>query len=214
MAQVQRPKFRKGRKITMFSTIIKKAAFAPALAVLTGSLLAVSPVHAQELSTPVTYVIVTSEYSAAQLETSDLLKQVRDGAIQLSKDSDQLVSLSRSNVSRASYASSLDRIKAHINRTGEQLAKLETLKNEAAPWQRAAIDRITPIAQELATNTSAAIAHINDSPNHLYAPDYRNTLLAIAEDAREMKNNLSDFLSLAEAQQKVDDLQMKILSNS
>lgn len=198
----------------MFSTIIKKAASAPALAVLTGSLLAVSPVRAQELSTPVTYVIVTSEYSAAQLEASDLLKQVREGAIRLSKDSDELVSLSRSNVSRTSYASSLDRIKAHINRTGEQLAQLQALKNEAAPWQRAAIDRITPIAQELATNTSSAIAHINDSPNHLYSPDYRNTLLAIAEDAREMKNSVSDFLSLAEAQQKVDDLQMKILSNS
>ena len=134
----------------------------------------------------------------------------RDSAF---KDSDELVSL---YVERQPHVlcESLDRIKAHINRTGEQLAQLQALKNEAAPWQRAAIDRITPIAQELATNTSSAIAHINDSPNHLYSPDYRNTLLAIAEDAREMKNSVSDFLSLAEAQQKVDDLQMKILSNS
>ena len=198
----------------MFSTIIKKAAFAPALAILTGALLTAPTVRAQDLTGPTTVVFVTSEYSSAQLEASDLLKQVRNGAIQLSNDGDQLVSMARSNVSRSSYAGSLERIKAHINKTGAQLAQLEALKNEAAPWQQEAIDRITPIAQELASDTEAAIQHINEVPNKLHSVDYRNTLLAIAEDAKELKNNLSDYLNLAEAQQKVDDLQMKIFSNS
>jgi len=197
----------------MFTKMIKKAAFVPALAVITGSLLTVPAVHAQTLQGPTTVVVVTSEYSLAQLEINDLLKQVRDSAIQLSTDSDQLVSMARSNVSRISYGNSLERIKAHINTTGERLAKLEALKSEGAPWQQAAIDRITPIAQALASHTEAAIEYTNEAPRHLYSPVYRSTLAAIADNAREMKGSVSDFLNLAAAQERVDDLRMKIISS-
>ncbi|MGA8598840.1 MAG: hypothetical protein WB676_29325 [Bryobacteraceae bacterium] len=198
----------------MFSTIIKKASFAPALALLAGSVLAVPAAHAETPNGPVTIILVTSEYSSAQLEVTDLLKQVRASAAELSKDGDQLTGLMRSNVSRASYAASLDRIKSHINKTGDQLAQLEELKNEAAPWQQDAIDRITPLAREIATNTELAINHINEVPNNFYAQSYKDTLQAIADDAKQMKQNVSDFLDMAAAQQKADELQMKLASSN
>ncbi len=198
----------------MFSTIIKKASFAPALALLAASVLTVPAAHAETISGPVTIILVTSEYSAAQLEATDLLKQVRASAAELSKDGDQLTGLMRSNVSRASYAASLDRIKAHINKTGEQLAQLEELRNEAAPWQQDAIDRITPLAREIAANTELAINHINETPANFYAQSYKDTLQAITDDARQLKQNVSDFLDMAAAQQKADELQMKLASSN
>lgn len=197
----------------MFSTIIKKASFAPALALLAGSAVAV-PAHAETISGPVTIILVTSEYSAAQVEATDLLKQVRANAAQLSRDGDQLTGLMRSNVSRASYAASLDRIKAHINKTGGQLAQLQELKNEAAPWQQEAIDRITPLARQIAANTEWAINHINELPSNVYAQNYKETFEAIADDSRLMMQNVSDYLEMAAAQQKADELQMKLASSN
>lgn len=197
----------------MFSTLFKKTTVAPALALFAGSFAAVPSLHAEDLRGPTTVIFVTADVSDTQLQASELLKQIRDSAVTLSKDSDRLQSLISSRVTRYSYADSLNRIKNHINQTGEQLAQFEEIRRHAAPWQQAAVDRITPIAQQLADNTEAAINYLNASPNWLYSPTYTNTLTAIAEDAQQMKNNVSDFLALAKAQQKVDDLQVKILSS-
>lgn len=195
----------------MITTTLKKAAFAPALAVLAGSILAIPSARAQDIQGPTTIIVVTPEYSSAELEASRLLKQVRTGAFQLAKDSNTLESLTRMSVARQSYVHSLQQVKGHINQTGEYLARLQAIKAEAAPWQQAAIERITPIAAQIAANTEAAIHHVNEAkPGYLYSPDYQSTLSAIANDAREMRNSVNNFLSLASAQQKVDDLQMKI----
>jgi hypothetical protein len=196
----------------MFSTIIKKASFAPALALFAGSALTVPAARAEAI--PVTVIVVTPDYSAAQIEATDLLKQIRTSAAELSKDSDQLTSLMRSNVSRASYAASLDRIKTHINKTGTELSELQELRNEVAPWQQDAIDRITPLAREIAANTESAINHLNDTPINLYDQNYKDTLQSIADDTRQMKQNVSDFLDMAAAQQKADELQMKLASSN
>lgn len=196
----------------MITRTLKKAAWAPALAVLAGSLFTITSARAQDIQGPTTIIIVTPEYSSAELEASKLLKQVRAGAFNLTKDADTLESLSRMRVARESYVQSLRLVKEHINKTGEQLARLQAIKGETAPWQQAAIDHITPIAAEIAANTEAAINHMNESPNYLYSPEYQTTLSAIANDAKEMRNSVNDFLSLAAAQQKVDELQMKILA--
>jgi hypothetical protein len=196
----------------MITKTLKKAGFAPALAVLAGSLFTIPSARAEDIKGPTTIITVTPEYSPAELEASKLLKQIRTGAFQLATDSDTLESLSRMRVARESYARSLELVKAHINKTGEQIARLQAIKSEVAPWQQAAIDRITPIAAQIAANTEAAINHINESPNYLYSPEYQSTLSAIANDAKEMRNSVNDFLTLAAAQQKVDHLQMKILA--
>jgi hypothetical protein len=196
----------------MITKTLKKAGFAPALAVLAGSLFTIPSARAEDIKGPTTIITVTPEYSPAELEASKLLKQIRTSAFQLATDSDTLESLSRMRVARESYARSLELVKAHINKTGEQIARLQAIKSEVAPWQQAAIDRITPIAAQIAANTEAAINHINESPNYLYSPEYQSTLSAIANDAKEMRNSVNDFLTLAAAQQKVDHLQMKILA--
>jgi uncharacterized protein YpuA (DUF1002 family) len=196
----------------MFTRIIKKAAVAPVLAVFAGSLAAVPSVSGADLPGPTAVVVATPDYSEGQ--ASELLEQIRFTAVQLSRDSDQLHSMAKSNVSSRSYADSLTRIKDHINQAGKQLAQFERMRSEAAPWQREAIDRITPIAQELAANTEAAINHLNEAPSFLYSPAYKDRLFAITDGAEQMKDHMSAFLDLAKAQQRVDDLQTRIQTSA
>jgi hypothetical protein len=49
-------------------------------------------------------------------------------------------------------------------RFGKTISKLQTLENSASPWQREAIERIIPVAQNLASNTTAAIEHLRKDP--------------------------------------------------
>jgi hypothetical protein len=41
------------------------------------------------------------------------------------------------------------------------------MRNNASPWQQEAIDRIIPVAEQVASNTTAAIQDLNKDPLHL-----------------------------------------------
>jgi hypothetical protein len=63
-----------------------------------------------------------------------------------------------------SHAEELDRIKERINATGKTIRKSQNLRSSSSPRPREAIDRIIPVAQKLASNTAAAIEHLNKNP--------------------------------------------------
>jgi cell division septum initiation protein DivIVA len=73
-------------------------------------------------------------------EVSKLLEDIKVQAADLQRDSDEL--------------------KDRINKIGETIQKLQNMRS-ASPWQQEAIDRIIPVAQKLASNTTAAIEHLN-----------------------------------------------------
>jgi len=90
-------------------------------------------------------------------EVSQLLEDIKGQAADLQRDSDELESFTRSDMSWQSHAEELDRIKERINAIGKTISKLQNLRSSASPWQREAIDRIMPVAKKLASNTTAAI---------------------------------------------------------
>ena len=59
---------------------------------------------------------------------------------------------------------------------GRQLARLVEARSTASPWQTMAVDRMTPLLKELASNTSAVIDDLNESPHRLHADDYKEYL--------------------------------------
>lgn len=97
-------------------------------------------------------------------EVSKLLEDIKSQAADLQRDSDELEAFTRSDVSWQSYADELERIKERINTIGKTISKLQSLENSASPWQREAIERIIPVAQKLASNTTAAIEHLRKDP--------------------------------------------------
>src|SRR5262249_1239603 len=89
---------------------------------------------------------------------------------------------------------------------GRQLARLQEIRHVAAPWQREAIDSITPMAATVATETRAAIEHLNDAAKPLWMPVYVDRLHAISEHADRVRDAVNLHLEMADIEQKLDEL--------
>jgi len=144
-------------------------------------------------------------------EASELLRETRSLAVKLHRDADTLDSLSRSNqASWENHAHYLNLVKEHINSIGKLLARLQDVQHVASPWQQRAIDRIYPLALELANRTEAAIGHLNENRGRLFDSDYQNHLATIADRAGELKASVADFLEFGQTQEKLGRLQEKL----
>ena len=195
----------------MTKTFIGKVTLAPALLAVTGALIAAPASETSTLKNQhQTGLTVITPEPAKRAEASQLLERIQANAVQLEKDSGALASSSGLKLSRQSQANYLMQVRERINQNGKQLASFEKIKAEAAPWQQQAYNRITPIARDLARNTEAAINHLNENPAYRFAPQYQDTLQAIAVNAGEMKDNVNAFLALGAAQQKVHTLQQEL----
>ena len=143
-------------------------------------------------------------------EASQLLKEIQSTAARLTDHAQTLKSHQGSGVSPASHAGELTSAKEHINAIGERLERLQAIRHAALPWQQRAIDSIVPVAANVATNTEAAIHHLNQNPNHLWAPAYREHVRTIADRADEMKKSVDLHLELASTQERLDELRNKV----
>jgi methyl-accepting chemotaxis protein len=143
-------------------------------------------------------------------EVSQLLKEIQSRAARLTDHAQTLSSYSHSGISRVSHASQLMSAKDHINEIGGRLERLQGIRHVAAPWQQQAIDSIVPVAANVATHTEAAIEHLNQNPNHLWAPVYKERVRSLANRADEMKKSVDLHLELASTQERLEELRSKL----
>jgi uncharacterized protein YoxC len=127
-------------------------------------------------------------------EVSKLLEDIKSQAADLQRDSDELESYTRSDVSWQSHAEELDQIKERVNAIGKTISRLQALQNSASPWQREAIERIIPVAQKLASNTTAAIEHLRKDPLKIHQPQYQEYVKSNAEAASNLAALIKDFV--------------------
>src|SRR5271168_4742857 len=93
---------------------------------------------------------------------SKLLAEAKTQTYAISVDASQLESYTReSTLSWETHAVEISRMKDDINQTAKTVEKLNASRSAATPWQAAAIDRIIPLMQEIAANTTSAIEYIN-----------------------------------------------------
>src|SRR5882762_2091013 len=69
-------------------------------------------------------------------EVTQLLEDIKVQAADLERDSDELESFSRSNVSWESHAAELEAMKERINKIGQTIQKLQNMRGSASPWQQ------------------------------------------------------------------------------
>jgi hypothetical protein len=143
-------------------------------------------------------------------QVSKILSDARMQAFQLKEDAEQLEVFTRSQTDWASHAEAINKIKENVNTMGRVLAKLQDIRSSAAPWQQTAIDRISPLAKELAANTTAAIEHINKNPQHLKTPAYQNYLEAIADSASNLATTIANFVDYGKTRQRLERLAGKL----
>jgi hypothetical protein len=143
-------------------------------------------------------------------QVSKILSDVKMEAFQLREDADQLESFSRSSASWQSHADAIEKIRQNVNAMGRLLARLQEKRNGAAPWEQTAIDRMSPMAKELATNTTAAIEHIRKNPERLNAPAYQDYLEAVVDSAHNLAAMIGSFVDYGKTQQRLERLSTRL----
>lgn len=143
-------------------------------------------------------------------QVSKLLSEAKTMAFQLKEDAETMEAYTRSNAGWESHAIAITQIKEHVNGLERQAAKLKDAKNTASPWQKTAIDRITPFLDELEGYTSAVIEHINKHPKLLTTPEYKDYLEANADYAGDLAAMIGDFVDYGRTKQRFQTLTDKL----
>jgi hypothetical protein len=138
-------------------------------------------------------------------EVSDLLAQAKGQAGQLKLDAADMETFTRTNVTWESHAAKITAIKDHTNKVADTVAKLNQLHDTASPWQKTAIDRVNPLLQELASNTTAIIDHLNkEKGGRLNTPEHKEYLKSNAELAANLSSTIGDFVDYGKTKAKFD----------
>src|ERR1700741_5513377 len=97
----------------------------------------------------------------------------------IKKDAAELQTFSSpSGPSWDSHAAVLNRIKEDVNKLQENMRGLQSHRTVASAWQQDAIDRVTSLANDLATNMNSAMDHLNKSKSRPIKAPYPEYLKA------------------------------------
>ena len=143
-------------------------------------------------------------------EVAELLTQAKSHALQLRDDAQLMHQFSLMKVSWESHAEQIMTIKGHANNLGKVLKQMADRQESASPWQQSAIERITPLAQEMATNIETTIEHLNNNQSRLHMPQYKEYLSANSEVASSLSELISDYVAYGNNKAKYDRLGSKL----
>lgn len=170
------------------------------------------PLYWAPISTGVVALLILPEFQAKAMaaDLASLFQQARATAVQLKVDAATMETYTRGNLNWQSHGAQITEIKQHINKAGSILSEMQAARADAQPWHQDAIDRITPVLKELASNTEAAINHINANPNQLKTPTYQGYLKDNAALAAELANMVGDTVNADNIRTKIEGLQSKL----
>jgi|YelNatPaOPRAMG01_1025707.scaffolds.fasta_scaffold58148_1 DNA repair exonuclease SbcCD ATPase subunit len=176
-----------------------------------GAWLLIAPLFVSTLKAEVRPSDTATSNWAYTEEASGLLKEVRSLSAQLADDAHELeMYAGRNQLDWRSHAFQLNQIRDHINAMGEKLERLQEIRGMLAPWQREAVDRVVPNAQELAAHAEAAIAYLNEQQDRLWMPAYVDRISAMTDHAEEIKSSVTAFLDYAKALDRLKQLESQL----
>jgi hypothetical protein len=143
-------------------------------------------------------------------EVSQLLEDIKVQSADLQRDSETLESYTRSGVSWQTHAEELNQMKDRINTIGKTISKLQNLRSSASPWQQEAIDRIIPVAEKLASNTTAAIEHLNKNPLKINEPQYQEYIKSNAKTSSHLAALVKDFVEYGKTRTMLEAYERKL----
>ena len=170
-------------------------------------------IHGALLAITVTFCLTPKLHAVERqdnTEVTDLLSQAALEAAQLSRDADDMESLLHSDVSWQSHADMLNRIRDDVNTLGRTVARLNTTYESGSEWQQQAVDRILPLLRELASNTTAAINHLNANQLRPTTPDYVSYLEENATTAHQLAQMTSDLVKYAKSRATLEKMEDKL----
>lgn len=156
----------------------------------------------------------TSISSAQPIQDSErireLLSEAKGHALDAENDAATLEGYTRSRLSWKSHANQLEAMKVHVNELGKIAGEMSDLKTEASPWQLGAIEQVTPLLQEMASNLTHAIEHLNANQSQVHLQTFQDYARTNYELASRTADLIRDFVDYDEARSKAESLEQKL----
>jgi hypothetical protein len=140
---------------------------------------------------------VTAQLNAAK----PIVAKIKKGAAEMQSYS------TNSGPSWETHSAALTRIKEDVNKLQENMRGLQSHRTVASAWQQDAIDRVTALANDLATNMNAAIAQLNKSKTRPTAPPYPEYLKANTQIANDLAEEIDGTIDYGQTKAKRDALE-------
>lgn len=129
----------------------------------------------------------------------------------IKSDAVQMESYSKATgLSWQTHSQALSKIKDDVNKLQANMRGLQSHRTIASPWQQDAIDRITGLANDLATNMNATIDQLNKSKSRPTAAPYPDYLKANATIAKDLADEIDDTIEAGQTKANMDALQKQL----
>jgi chromosome segregation ATPase len=159
-----------------------------------------------------------TSYAQSASDNPSVTGQLNDAktiVAKITKDAAQMESYTRrSRLNWETHAETLEKIKRDVNELQQNMRGLQSHQTVASPWQQDAIDRITGLANDLATNMNATIDRLNKNKSQPTAPPYPEYLKANAQIASDLSDEINAAIDYAENKVKLDSLGQQLESSA
>jgi hypothetical protein len=162
--------------------------------------------------------IPSTSYAQSASDNPSVTGQLNDAkttAAKIKKDAVRMQSFAfKSGLNWKTHQDVLDKMKVNVNTLQQNTRGLQSHRAAASPWQQDAIDRITGLANDLATNMNATIDRLNKSKDRPTAPPYPEYLKANAQIASDLSDEINAAIDYAENKVKLDSLGQQLESSA
>jgi hypothetical protein len=164
------------------------------------------------------FVIPRASYAQATSDNPSVTGQLNDAktiVAKIKKDAVQMESYAQNTeLSWKTHSSALEKIKGDVNGLQQNMRGLQSHRTVASPWQQEAIDRITGLANDLATNMNASIDRLNKSKSRPTAPPYPEYLKANTRIASDLADEIAATIDYGQNKAKLDSLGQQLDSSA
>jgi gas vesicle protein len=163
-------------------------------------------------------VIPSTSYAQATSDNPSVTAQLNDAktiVAKIKKDAIQMQSYAQTTgLSWQTHSTALEKIKADVNELQQNMRGLQSHRTVASPWQQDAIDRITALANDLATNMNATIDRLNRSKSRPTAPPYPEYLKANTRIVSDLGDEIDASIDYGQNKAKLDSLGQQLDSSA
>jgi hypothetical protein len=153
-------------------------------------------------------VVIPAAFAQDNASVTAQLDGAKPLVAKIKKDAVTMESYAQAGgLSWQTHAATLDKIKADVNKLQENMRGLQSHRTTASPWQQDAIDRVTGLVNDLATNMNKTIDQLNKSKSRPTTPPYPEYLKENTRIANALGDEINGTIDAGEARAKEDALQ-------
>lgn len=134
---------------------------------------------------------------------SRLLTDARTHSSQLSADWKSYTK--QPNVNWTGDTAEVNHLKEDVDATAKAAAALNDLRKQASPEQVATIDRIVPVMEEIADNTTKAIQFLGTNQKRLSGKEYKEYMDASSDTSNQLAGIISKLVEYSSHKTKFDE---------